>query len=69
MKINSNSKSRTPGVQLAIFAFSLLDDAVILGGSQIGLHFRWLHWLSPFIFVGMFIYVSLQILDYLCRQA
>ncbi|BAZ05660.1 hypothetical protein [Calothrix sp. NIES-3974] len=69
MKSHSHPKSSNPSVQLAIFAVSLIDDAVILGGSQIGLHLRWLHWLSPVILVGMFIYISLQILDYLCQQA
>lgn len=33
--------------QMPLFLLSFLDDAVLLGLSRLGLHWQWLHWLSP----------------------
>jgi hypothetical protein len=47
-----NNNQQLP-VQLFIFILSLADDVLLLGLARIGVHFAWLHWLSPVIMGGM----------------
>jgi hypothetical protein len=38
---------------ILMFAFSLLDDALLLGLSRLGINVPWLKWLAPIIFVAL----------------
>ncbi|MBW4473043.1 MAG: hypothetical protein KME45_22090 [Stenomitos rutilans HA7619-LM2] len=42
--------------QILPFAFSFLDDALLLLLPRLGLHVDGLHWLSPVLFSGTLLY-------------
>jgi hypothetical protein len=57
------SESLPPGlaVQGFIFLFGLLDDAVLIGLSRLGMHIPGLRWVSPILLGGTVIYMSMQL--------
>ncbi len=50
--------------QLFPFLLSFLDDALLLGLSRLGLHWRWLHWLSPVMQIGTLLYFAIQLVHW-----
>ncbi|MFN6566259.1 hypothetical protein [Dendronalium sp. ChiSLP03b] len=67
-----NSNPRNPiqnfPKQLLPLLLSLLDDALLLGFSHLGLHLQWLKWLSPVIFYGTLLYFAVQVMRYLSKS-
>jgi hypothetical protein len=49
MDFNDNNQH----LPVQLFILSLADDVILLGLARIGVHFAWLHWLSPVIMGGM----------------
>ena len=43
-------------VQLLSFGFSFLDDAILVGLSNLGVHWPALEWLSKIVLIGTVIY-------------
>ncbi len=43
---------------IALLALSLVDDAILLGISQIGLHISWFHHLIPVIWFVMILTIA-----------
>jgi hypothetical protein len=64
MKINLKSSSKPSFNKLLPFLLSLIDDALVLGLSRLGLHIQWLHWLSPIILLFTVVYSVVQLFPY-----
>jgi hypothetical protein len=62
MNINLENSFQSPLGRLLPFFISLLDDALIIGLSRLGLKLPWLHWLSPIVMIGMAIVWFVQML-------
>jgi hypothetical protein len=45
---------------IALLVLSLVDDAILLGVSQIGLHIAWLHRFIPVIWLVMIVTIALH---------
>ncbi len=45
--------NKAPWMQIFMFALSLLDDALLLGLSRLGINIPWLKWLAPVIFIAL----------------
>lgn len=63
MKIKADSSN--PSLKKFLpFLLSLIDDALVLGLSRLGLHIQWLHWLSPIILMFTIVYTIVQVFPY-----
>lgn len=61
MDIKLESPNHSFFGQLLPFVLSFLDDILLFGLSRLGLHLRWLHWLSPIILAGTVIYFAVEL--------
>ena len=56
MDIDPESSFKNIFIQLLSLGFSFLDDAILLGLSQLGVHCASLEWLSKILLIGTLLY-------------
>ncbi|HEY9851684.1 MAG TPA: hypothetical protein V6D28_19590 [Leptolyngbyaceae cyanobacterium] len=56
MDIDPESSIKNVFIQLLSFGFSFLDDAILLGLSNLGFHCQYLEWISKIVLVCTIVY-------------